>query len=67
MLVSRSVDALEEVRLAIEAANGSAEVRACDIGDGEALSATIEAVASTHGHPRRSLTVAGHAVSLDTS
>ena len=49
VLVSRSADALEEVRQAIEQAGGSAEVRPCDIGDSEAVRAMIEAVASTHG------------------
>lgn len=49
VLVSRSVDALDEVRQAIEQAGGAAEVRACDVGDGEALGALIEAVAATHG------------------
>ncbi|MHC4414179.1 MAG: SDR family oxidoreductase [Planctomycetota bacterium] len=49
VLVSRSSEALEEVRQRIVEAGGTAEVRACDISDGEALSAMIEAVASTHG------------------
>jgi len=49
VLVSRSPDTLDEVRLGIEKAGGSAEVRACDIGDREALAALIETVASTHG------------------
>ncbi len=49
MLVSRTADALDEVRRAIEQAGGSAEVRACDVGEGEALTALIEEVASTHG------------------
>ncbi len=49
VLVSRSADALDQVRQAIEQAGGSAEVRPCDIGDSEALSGMIEAVASTHG------------------
>ena len=49
VLVSRSAGALEEVRRGIEAAKGEAEVRACDIADGEALTAMIEEVASTHG------------------
>ena len=47
--VSRTVEALEDVRHRIEAAGGSAEVRPCDIDDGEALSALIEETASTHG------------------
>ena len=49
VLVSRSADALDQVRQAIEQAGGSAEVRPCDIGDSEAVRAMIEAVASTHG------------------
>jgi len=49
VLVSRTADALDEVRRAIEQAGGSAEVRACDVGEGEALTALIEEVASTHG------------------
>ena len=49
MLVSRSADALDEVRRSIEQAGGTAEVRACDVGEGEALTALIEEVASTHG------------------
>jgi len=49
VLVSRSPDTLDEVRLGIEKAGGSAEVRACDVGDREALAALIETVASTHG------------------
>jgi len=49
VLVSRSADALDEVRLAIEKAGGRAEVRVCDIGDREALGTLIEEVASTHG------------------
>ena len=39
--MSRSADALDEVRLAIEEAGGHAEVRACDIGNSEALSTLI--------------------------
>ncbi len=49
MLVSRSADALDEVRRCIEEAGGSAEVRACDVGEGKALTALIEEVASKHG------------------
>ncbi|MCH7798807.1 MAG: 3-oxoacyl-[acyl-carrier-protein] reductase [Planctomycetes bacterium] len=49
VLVSRSADALDEVRRSIEQAGGTAEVRACDVGEGEALTALIEEVASTHG------------------
>ncbi len=49
VLVSRSADTLDEVRLAIEQAGGRAEVRVCDIGDRDALGTLVEAVASTHG------------------
>ncbi len=49
VLVSRSVESLEEVRAAIQASGGAAEVRACDVGDAEALTGVIEEVASTHG------------------
>ena len=47
--VSRTAEALEDVRQRIEAAGGSAEVRPCDIDDGEALSALIQETVSTHG------------------
>lgn len=49
VLISRSADALEEVKKEIEANGHTAEVRVCDVGDGEALGALIEDVASTHG------------------
>ncbi len=49
VLVSRTASALEEVRQHIAGAGGAAEVRVCDVGDGEALNALIEEVASTHG------------------
>jgi 3-oxoacyl-[acyl-carrier protein] reductase len=49
VLVSRSQGPLEEVRDAITASGGVAELRVCDIGDSEALSGMIEEVASTHG------------------
>ena len=49
VLVSRKADTLEEVRAAIVCAGGAAEIRACDVADGEALNAMIEEVASTHG------------------
>jgi 3-oxoacyl-[acyl-carrier protein] reductase len=49
VLVARSADSLEAVRGAIEQAGGSAEARACDVGDAAALSAMIEAVAEAHG------------------
>jgi 3-oxoacyl-[acyl-carrier protein] reductase len=47
--VSRTAEAMEGVRQRIEAAGGVAEVRPCNIDDGEALSALIEETASTHG------------------
>ncbi|HWB19072.1 MAG TPA: 3-oxoacyl-[acyl-carrier-protein] reductase, partial [Phycisphaerales bacterium] len=49
ILVSRSPESLEQVKDEITAAGGAAEIRACDVGDGEALSGMIEEVASTHG------------------
>jgi 3-oxoacyl-[acyl-carrier protein] reductase len=49
ILVSRSTEALERLRETIAEVGGAAEVRACDIGDSEALSSMIEEVASTHG------------------
>ncbi len=49
VLVSRSTDALEQVRDAIASAGGAAEVCTCDINHGEALSSAVEEVASTHG------------------
>ncbi len=49
VLVSRTVEALEQVRSAIAAAGGKADVRPCDVGDGAAVAAMIEEVASTHG------------------
>jgi 3-oxoacyl-[acyl-carrier protein] reductase len=49
VLVSRSAEALESVRGKIEADGGTAEVRPCDIGDGNAFSTLIEETASTHG------------------
>ncbi len=49
VLVSRSEKQLEEVRLGIQQMDGAAEVRGCDVSDGEALSGLIEEVASTHG------------------
>ena len=49
ILVSRTSESLEEVRGSIQSVGGSAEVRACDVGDGEKLTALIEEVASTHG------------------
>ncbi len=49
VLVSRSVDALQAVCNEIVEKGGRAEVRTCDIGDGNALAELIEDVASTHG------------------
>jgi len=49
ILIARSTDALEKVRGEIIQAGGQAEIRACDVGDGEALSGVVEEVASTHG------------------
>jgi 3-oxoacyl-[acyl-carrier protein] reductase len=49
VLTARTAAALEEVRESINGSGGAAEVRACDVGDGEALSAMVEEVGSTHG------------------
>lgn len=49
VLVSRSEESLRAVQDEIAAAGGRAEVRAVDVGDGEALSAMIEEVGSTLG------------------
>jgi 3-oxoacyl-[acyl-carrier protein] reductase len=49
ILTARTLEALDETRRDIESAGGKAEVRACDVGNGEALTAMIEEVASTHG------------------
>ncbi len=49
VLLSRTAASLEQVRDAISEAGGEAEVRVCDVGDGEALAGIIEEVASTHG------------------
>jgi 3-oxoacyl-[acyl-carrier protein] reductase len=49
VLVSRAAAELEELRSAIAAAGGTAEVRVCDVRDSEALAGVIEEVASTHG------------------
>ena len=49
VLVSRSADTLEEVRLEIEEAGGAAEARPCDIADSDALAGLVEDVANTHG------------------
>jgi 3-oxoacyl-[acyl-carrier protein] reductase len=49
VLVSRSAEALSEVRAGIEQKGHAAEARTCDVADGESLSGLIEEVASTHG------------------
>lgn len=49
VLVSRTTEALEAVRDEIAQGGGVAEVRACDVADGEAVSSLVEEVASTHG------------------
>ena len=54
VLVARNADKLQEVRTEIEAAyptegGGSASVKTCDIADGDALAALIDAVAEEHG------------------
>lgn len=49
MLVSRSEGPLQELRQQITDAGGAAEVRACDIANGQALSDLVDDVASTHG------------------
>jgi 3-oxoacyl-[acyl-carrier protein] reductase len=49
VLVARTAAPLEELRGSIQSAGGNAEARPCDVANGEALSALIEEVASTHG------------------
>ncbi len=49
VLVSRTAEALEEVRRGIEEAGGAAEVRVCDIADSGAVGTLIEQVVSAHG------------------
>ena len=57
VLVARNANKLQEVRTEIEAASpasgggggGSASVKTCDIADGDALAALIDAVAEEHG------------------
>lgn len=48
-MVSRTTETLEEARQAITDAGGAAEIRVCDVRDGEGLTALVEEVASTHG------------------
>jgi 3-oxoacyl-[acyl-carrier protein] reductase len=49
VLVSRTIETLQEVHESIAAAGGRAEARACDVAEGEAVSALVEEAASTHG------------------
>ncbi|MSR18153.1 MAG: 3-oxoacyl-[acyl-carrier-protein] reductase [Phycisphaerales bacterium] len=49
VVVSRTQSALDELAAEIAAAGGSAEACACDVGDGAALGALIEAIADRHG------------------
>jgi 3-oxoacyl-[acyl-carrier protein] reductase len=49
VVVARKADTLDEVAQQITSAGGSAEVRTCDVGEGEALAALIEEVADTQG------------------
>ena len=47
--MARSADALESLKSEIESSGGSCSVASCDVGDGAALAAAIEAVADEHG------------------
>jgi len=47
--VARNQAKLDEVKAAIEAEGGSASTATCDISDGDAITAMIEAVAEEHG------------------
>lgn len=47
--VARNQAKLDEVKAAIEADGGSASTKTCDISDGEAITAMVEAVAEEHG------------------
>ena len=47
--VARNAESLDTVRAAIESAGGQFEARPCDIGDGAALTALLEAVIEKHG------------------
>lgn len=49
VLVSRTSEALEEVKQAIQSQGGKAVVRACDVTDAAAITSMIDEVASTHG------------------
>ena len=49
VLVARDAEKLEAVREEIESAGGSAVARGCDVSDGDALAAAVEAVAEEEG------------------
>ena len=49
VLAARSPETLDEVRASLVAEGGAAEIRACDVANGEAVTAMVEEVASTHG------------------
>ncbi|MFZ9880866.1 MAG: 3-oxoacyl-[acyl-carrier-protein] reductase [Phycisphaerales bacterium] len=49
VLVARSAEGLAAAEASIKAAGGSCEVRPCDMADGAAVNAMVEAVAETHG------------------
>ncbi|MFG0286518.1 MAG: 3-oxoacyl-[acyl-carrier-protein] reductase [Phycisphaerales bacterium JB039] len=49
VLMSRSEGPLNDLKGSIEAAGGAASVKAVDVGDGAALGAAIEGIASEHG------------------
>ncbi|MCH2136894.1 MAG: 3-oxoacyl-ACP reductase FabG [Phycisphaerales bacterium] len=47
--VARDLEKLEAVSSEIQSAGGSAEARACDLGDGDAVDALMDGVVETHG------------------
>jgi 3-oxoacyl-[acyl-carrier protein] reductase len=49
VLVARNAEKLESVKSEIESNGGSASVKTCDISDGDAIAAMIEAVAEEYG------------------
>ena len=49
VLIARNADKLQAVQQAITADGGSATFKTCDVGDGAALAATIEAIADEFG------------------
>jgi 3-oxoacyl-[acyl-carrier protein] reductase len=49
VLAARNADKLAEVQQAIQAAGGSASFKTCDVGDGAAIEAMIEAVVDERG------------------